>query len=186
MCSEFLGKLKKCGRREGRGQPPSWLTQMLRNFARGCWRLGQPFRQRRLRGWPKTFRLLFRFLSERRSFHARGGEAAFDQLSPALFDRGASTQTGGGHYFFQDIWALSHLHALRPACHYDVGSRIDGFAGQATAVCPIVYVDIRRPPFELPRFEFREGSILQLPFADESISSLSCLHVVEHIGLGRY
>ena len=30
------------------------------------------------------------------------------------------------------------------------------------------------------------GDITRLPFADGSVSSLSCLHVIEHIGLGRY
>jgi SAM-dependent methyltransferase len=30
------------------------------------------------------------------------------------------------------------------------------------------------------------GDILDLPFADGSIASLSCLHAAEHIGLGRY
>jgi len=33
---------------------------------------------------------------------------------------------------------------------------------------------------------FRKGSILELPFEDNSIESLSSLCVVEHIGLGRY
>jgi len=30
------------------------------------------------------------------------------------------------------------------------------------------------------------GDILNLPFADQSLSSISCLHVAEHVGLGRY
>jgi hypothetical protein len=30
------------------------------------------------------------------------------------------------------------------------------------------------------------ADINRLPFADHSVSSLSCLHVIEHIGLGRY
>ena len=30
------------------------------------------------------------------------------------------------------------------------------------------------------------GSLLRLPFADGSVESLSCLHVAEHVGLGRY
>jgi SAM-dependent methyltransferase len=46
--------------------------------------------------------------------------------------------------------------------------------------------DIRPPNFKLPSFEFRQGSILELPLADGSVSSISCLHVAEHIGLGRY
>jgi SAM-dependent methyltransferase len=30
------------------------------------------------------------------------------------------------------------------------------------------------------------GDITRLPFADASLASVSCLHVIEHIGLGRY
>ena len=31
-----------------------------------------------------------------------------------------------------------------------------------------------------------QTDICALPFADGSIQSLSCMHVVEHVGLGRY
>jgi hypothetical protein len=126
------------------------------------------------------------FLRQRREYQRMGGDASFSLTSPALFDRDPSTQTGGGHYFFQDIWALRQLIALGPAVHNDVGSRLDGFVGQATAICPVTYWDIRPPSFSLPRFEFRQGSVLSLPLADRSIGSLSCLHTAEHIGLGRY
>jgi SAM-dependent methyltransferase len=155
-------------------------------WARGFWRM--------LRGCygtsPRTLVSapfsLRTFVKDWRQFRRMGGVAPFHEIAPQLFDRDRKTQSGGGHYFFQDIWALTHLNLLRPALHYDIGSRIDGFAGQASAICQIVYVDIRPPNFEMPRFEFRKGSILELPFADGSIGSLSCLHVVEHIGLGRY
>jgi predicted SAM-dependent methyltransferase len=30
------------------------------------------------------------------------------------------------------------------------------------------------------------GNILALPFRDDAVPSLSCLHVAEHVGLGRY
>ena len=38
----------------------------------------------------------------------------------------------------------------------------------------------------LPGVTEKEGSVLALPYDSESLPSLSCLHVVEHIGLGRY
>jgi len=38
----------------------------------------------------------------------------------------------------------------------------------------------------LDSLDFVEGSILDLPFEDRTLSSLSSLCVVEHIGLGRY
>lgn len=114
------------------------------------------------------------------------GEAPFDEVQPEMFDKTAVTQTGRGHYFYQDIWALTKLAELRPDVHHDVGSRYDGFVGQATAICPVISFDIRPPNITLPRFEFRQGSILALPLTDDSVRSLSCLHVAEHIGLGRF
>ena len=36
------------------------------------------------------------------------------------------------------------------------------------------------------RFDLEAGNILELKIADASVASLSCLHVIEHIGLGRY
>lgn len=152
---------------------------------RGAWRLLQPVRYHsgQLLNFPSSYQ---QFLREWQQFSAMGGEAAFDEIAPCLFDRVADSQSGGGHYFYQDIWALNKLADFKPLEHHDVGSRFDGFVGQATAICPIICWDIRSPNFQLPRFEFREGSILNLPVPDQSITSLSCLHVAEHIGLGRY
>jgi len=39
---------------------------------------------------------------------------------------------------------------------------------------------------QLENFESKKGSILELPFEDDSVQSISCLHVAEHVGLGRY
>ena len=48
------------------------------------------------------------------------------------------------------------------------------------------FVDIRPIDISLPDLFFEEGSILNLPFKDNSLESLSSLCVIEHIGLGRY
>ena len=160
---------------------------MLRSkWLRGLWRLGQPVGY--TPGWNKIKLpgLYVQFLRERSRFIAMNGDAPFEELNPSLFDKSSTTQTGGGHYFYQDIWALRKLAELKPEVHHDIGSRYDGFVGQATAICPVVSYDIREPGFTLPRFEFRCGSILDLPLADETVVSLSCLHVAEHIGLGRF
>ena len=47
-------------------------------------------------------------------------------------------------------------------------------------------VDIRELPLTLPGLNFIKGSILDLPFEDNTLGSISSLCVVEHIGLGRY
>lgn len=90
------------------------------------------------------------------------------------------------HYFFQDVWAARLIAEHKERSHVDVGSRVD-LVGFLTAVKDeVTYVDIR--PLEAPIEGLRSvtGSVLDLPFADRSLSSVSCLHVAEHIGLGRY
>jgi len=68
----------------------------------------------------------------------------------------------------------------------DIGSRIDGFVAHLLPFCRVEYVDIRPIESPFPELVFKEGSILSLPYQDNSVASLSCLHVIEHIGLGRY
>ena len=51
---------------------------------------------------------------------------------------------------------------------------------------PFVFVDYRPLRAIMQGFQPIGGDLTRLPFATHSISSLSCLHVIEHIGLGRY
>jgi len=88
-------------------------------------------------------------------------------------------------YFLQDTWAAKKIFELKPAHHYDIGSSAKTI-GILSQFVPITMVDIRPIELELENLFFQKGSILELPFEDSSIESLSSLCVVEHIGLGRY
>jgi SAM-dependent methyltransferase len=55
-----------------------------------------------------------------------------------------------------------------------------------SAVCPTLVLDYRPLRVKLSGLTPIAGSITCLPFADKSLPSISCLHVIEHIGLGRY
>lgn len=50
----------------------------------------------------------------------------------------------------------------------------------------IVFVDYRPLKVQLSNLSPLGGDIVRLPFHTGSITSLSCLHVLEHVGLGRY
>jgi len=89
------------------------------------------------------------------------------------------------HYFFQDVWAAQRVAELAPQRHVDVGSRVD-LVGFLTAITEVTFVDIRLLEAEVEGLSSVEGSVLEMPFADRSLESVSCLHVAEHIGLGRY
>jgi hypothetical protein len=106
------------------------------------------------------------------------------KLAPCLNDKTSFTPIEPV-YFFQDTWAARKIFELKPKHHHDIGSsaKTIGILSQFT---PITMIDIRPLPLELPNLNFIKGSILNLPFDDNSIDSLSSLCVVEHIGLGRY
>ena len=113
-------------------------------------------------------------------------KASFANVKMYLKERHESAGSAKGHYFLQDIWAAQRVHEFAPAEHVDVGSRIDGFVAHVASFCPVKYVDIRALETGVPGLTGIPGSICDLPFEDGSVSSLSCLHVIEHIGLGRY
>jgi SAM-dependent methyltransferase len=109
---------------------------------------------------------------------------AFIDSAPELGDVTAKTPYDR-HYFLQDIWAFRNIKRSGTDSHVDVGSRID-LIGFLTVICKVTFIDIRPLVVELADFQSVSGSILALPLKDNAVSSLSCLHVAEHIGLGRY
>lgn len=108
----------------------------------------------------------------------------WQELVPCLTDRTIQTPLEP-IYFFQDTWAAGKVFQLNPKHHYDVGSSAMTI-GILSQFVPVTMIDIRPLSLSLKGLFFREGSILSLPFDDNSIESLSSLCVVEHIGLGRY
>jgi SAM-dependent methyltransferase len=138
--------------------------------------------------WLGGIAALFRFAGEYRAYARLEGNPRFamkpEFIIPCLTDRTASTPLEPT-YFFQNSWAAGKIFRLGPAHHCDVGSSAV-MVGIVSQFVPTTMVDIRPIELSLPNLHFRAGSILQLPFADDSVESLSSLCVVEHIGLGRY
>jgi SAM-dependent methyltransferase len=89
------------------------------------------------------------------------------------------------HYFYQNIWALKRIYQSKTDYHVDVGSSID-FIASLTVFTKVNFIDIRPLIAKLDNFDSQKGSILKMPFDNNSLMSLSCCHVAEHIGLGRY
>ncbi len=89
------------------------------------------------------------------------------------------------HYLYHTSWAVRKLKEINPSEHIDISSSLY-FAGAASAFCPIKYYDYRPPALLLDNLTIGTCNLTNMHFATESIESLSCMHVVEHIGLGRY
>ena len=110
--------------------------------------------------------------------------AFLKNLYPCLGDDTAETFIEPT-YFYQDCWAFEKIVQQRPSNHIDVGSH-HMYVALLSKVLPVTMVDIRPLSLPLQSLNFKEGSILNLPFEDNSVESISSLCVVEHIGLGRY
>ena len=103
---------------------------------------------------------------------------------PCLFDRTERTSFDA-HYLYQEVWASRLIKQSGVTHHVDIGSR-SIFVGLLSVITEVTFVDIRPLSAQLQNYNAVRGSIVGLPFADSSLLSLSCLHVAEHIGLGRY
>jgi len=128
----------------------------------------------------------FAFLSERKRFERMpgGGKVPWRDLHPCLHEKTATTSFDT-HYFYQDVWAFRKIVRSGAPEHVDVGSKVD-YIGFLTAVTKVTFIDIRPLETQLDNLANLPGSILSMPYPDGSVPSLSCLHVAEHIGLGRY
>ena len=120
----------------------------------------------------KTLINSHRFPVEWTDRYPRMGEST----SKSAFDR---------HYIYHTAWAARVLARTRPSEHIDISSSLY-FAAILSALIPIRYYDFRPPELQLNNLSVDHADLMALPFQDRSISSLSSMHVVEHIGLGRY
>ncbi len=55
-----------------------------------------------------------------------------------------------------------------------------------SAARPVLFCDYRPPHIKLSDLSIIQVDLCHLPFKTNSIPSLSCMHTIEHIGLGRY
>tara|TARA_X000000950_G_C13821996_1_gene622299 strand:- start:296 stop:1123 length:828 start_codon:yes stop_codon:yes gene_type:complete len=96
-----------------------------------------------------------------------------------------------GHYFHQDLIVAREIYKRSPNVHFDVGSRVDGFIAHLLSFNQkIIIGDVRPLNFKDNFLEYRFIDLCNkdLNFDDSNIKykSVSSLHVIEHIGLGRY
>ena len=88
-------------------------------------------------------------------------------------------------YIYLTGWAARVLKKINPSYHHDFASSLY-FISMVSAWLPIKFCDYRRCSLQLDNLTCAEEDLRSLSFADNSLGSVSCLHVLEHIGLGRY
>ena len=138
------------------------------------------------RNLPNTPQEVYFYLRDLKGF-AKGQKNKYPlKLLPILYDR-FEKSVFDPQYVYQAFWATKRILNKKPLPdnHLDISSSIPFFV-QLSAIIPVIQLEYRPPNLNLSSCRRISGNILNLPFADESVQSLSCLHVVEHIGLGRY
>lgn len=89
---------------------------------------------------------------------------------------------------FIRIFLFPPIYERNPKRHIDIGSRIDGFVAHVASFRKIEVMDIR----EIEESPHKNISFFRANLMNESekfhnaTDSISCLHTIEHFGLGRY
>jgi SAM-dependent methyltransferase len=108
----------------------------------------------------------------------------WNERRPFLNDKTAHTGFDR-HYIYHPAWAARVLARTRPALHIDISSTLH-FCTIVSAFIPVKFYDYRPANLHLSNLSSDFADLLALPFADNSVASLSCMHTIEHVGLGRY
>jgi SAM-dependent methyltransferase len=156
----------------------SWMLRHSMNF------LSPKLQLPRIRQHLKSWKRFWETYRQYRELAPAERKPLIRYLQPCIGDDTRETEIEP-IYFYQDSWAFERIVRQRPPWHVDVGSH-HTFASLLSKVIPVIFVDIRPLSLPLNTLRFQQGSILDLPFRDASLPSVSSLCVIEHIGLGRY
>lgn len=102
-----------------------------------------------------------------------------------VLDEKVSFTPFDAHYYYQQLWVFEHVLKSKPKKHVDVASTYQ-MSGYLSKIVPTTFIDLRPIDTSLHNLEIKRGDMLHLPYEDRSVMSLSCLHSIEHVGLGRY
>jgi hypothetical protein len=130
---------------------------------------------------------VFDFIKIRVQLNKNGSRVRFS-FNPCLYESHQNAGIAKGHYFHQDLHVASRIFFNHPKKHVDIGSRIDGFVAHVASFREVEVLDIR-PVYEKTHSICFSQVDLMKPLPDKFYGycdSLSCLHALEHFGLGRY
>jgi len=131
-----------------------------------------------------SYKSLLRYRKDKKEWLKQGGKITGDYM--ILFDYSDSAGSDKGHYFHQDLLIAKLIHENKPKRHIDIASRVDGFVAHVASFREIEVVDVR--PLHKSKHEnikFRQADLMN-PQDLGKTDSISCLHAIEHFGIGRY
>jgi SAM-dependent methyltransferase len=127
------------------------------------------------------------YLKFRKKVKHSSGEFPIKSIHPQLSDRFEDSGVAKGHYFFQDLYVAQKIFLNNPVNHVDIGSSIEGFVAHVASFRKIEVLDIRKLDSKIDNVTFTQADLMSSDFQlRDYADSVSCLHVIEHFGLGRY
>lgn len=128
----------------------------------------------------------FRYLKDFYRFRKRNKrfELNIRDWYPCLSDRLTYTPFDA-HYTYHPAWAARIIAKTKPEKHIDFSS-ILYFGTMVSAFVPVEFYDYRPAHLKLDNYQSGSADLTKLSFPDNHFESVSCMHTVEHIGLGRY
>ncbi|MEI7842810.1 MAG: DUF268 domain-containing protein [Gallionellaceae bacterium] len=108
------------------------------------------------------------------------------EFVPCIHDWNEEGGATKGEYFWQDLYVAQKIFLAKPLVHVDIGSRIDGFVAHVASFREIQVFDIRPMTSTIPGVLFKQADLMDPAGVSDFCDSLSCLHTLEHFGLGRY
>lgn len=132
-------------------------------------------------GWYLSDYKLFKKKNEKNS------EFPLFKNYPCLHDREDTAGCTNNPYFPQDMYVARKIYETQPQKHVDIGSRLDGFVAHVAVFREIEVFDIRPLQSKLNNIVFTQADFANGENLPENYcDSVSCLHALEHFGLGRY
>jgi hypothetical protein len=107
-------------------------------------------------------------------------------MNPVLTDFFENAGNAKGHYFHQDLLVSQFIFKDNPINHLDIASRIDGFVAHVASFRQIDVADIRKLNNKVDNIAFTQIDFMSNSSNKKKYHSISCLHAIEHFGLGRY
>jgi hypothetical protein len=134
---------------------------------------------------------IFWYLKDFVNLYYQQKQSAFFKIKsvyPVLTDKFDGAGVMRGHYFHMDLVVAQEIFHNNPDRHIDIGSRIDGFVAHVASFRKLTIIDIRTIESKIENIQFVKADLMANLPSDliNCTSSLSCLHALEHFGLGRY
>lgn len=137
-------------------------------------------RKRRVKWYRSDYKLFLQQAKENTDFLIKDNY-------PCVKDKFMQSGVSAWNYFYQDLSVAKEIYEANPLKHVDIGSRIDGFVAHVAVFREIEVFDIRSLDLKINNIIFKQADLVNdMSMYESYCDSISCLHTIEHIGLGRY